>query len=115
MEDLPVELKTALLLRDVAGFSYAEIMEVAEASLPTVKWRIFRARVPVEDMPVLPTVRARLAAERARLWLRHVARHRRVDSRQRRHASAARDQPLPEVAKLSHSKAVSGQHSALSF
>jgi RNA polymerase sigma-70 factor (ECF subfamily) len=44
VEELPAELKTALLLRDVAGFSYAEIMEIAEASLPTVKWRIFRAR-----------------------------------------------------------------------
>jgi RNA polymerase sigma-70 factor (ECF subfamily) len=44
VEDLPPELKTALLLRDVAGFSYSEIMEIAETSLPTVKWRIFRAR-----------------------------------------------------------------------
>lgn len=44
VEDLPEELKTALLLRDVAGFTYAEIMEIAEATLPTVKWRIFRAR-----------------------------------------------------------------------
>jgi RNA polymerase sigma-70 factor (ECF subfamily) len=44
VEELPADLKTALLLRDVAGFSYAEIMEVASASLPTVKWRIFRAR-----------------------------------------------------------------------
>jgi RNA polymerase sigma-70 factor (ECF subfamily) len=44
VEALPAELKMALLLRDVAGFSYAEIMEIAEASLPTVKWRIFRAR-----------------------------------------------------------------------
>jgi RNA polymerase sigma-70 factor, ECF subfamily len=44
VEELPAELRTALLLRDVAGFSYAEIMEIAEASLPTVKWRIFRAR-----------------------------------------------------------------------
>jgi RNA polymerase sigma-70 factor (ECF subfamily) len=44
VEGLPPELKTALLLRDVAGFSYAEIMEIAETSLPTVKWRIFRAR-----------------------------------------------------------------------
>jgi len=44
VEALPPELKTALLLRDVAGFSYSEIMEIAETSLPTVKWRIFRAR-----------------------------------------------------------------------
>jgi len=44
VEELPDDLRTALLLRDVAGFSYAEIMEIAEASLPTVKWRIFRAR-----------------------------------------------------------------------
>lgn len=44
VEELPADLKTALLLRDVAGFSYSEIMEIAETSLPTVKWRIFRAR-----------------------------------------------------------------------
>jgi RNA polymerase sigma-70 factor, ECF subfamily len=41
---LPEELKTCLLLRDIAGLSYTEIMEVAGASLTTVKWRIFRAR-----------------------------------------------------------------------
>lgn len=44
VEELPADLKTALLLRDVAGFSYSEITEIAETSLPTVKWRIFRAR-----------------------------------------------------------------------
>jgi RNA polymerase sigma-70 factor (ECF subfamily) len=44
VEDLPEELKTCLLLRDIAGLSYTEITEVADASLPTVKWRIFRAR-----------------------------------------------------------------------
>jgi RNA polymerase sigma-70 factor, ECF subfamily len=44
VEALPEEMKTCLLLRDIAGLSYTEIMEVADASLPTVKWRIFRAR-----------------------------------------------------------------------
>jgi len=44
VQALPEELKTALLLRDVAGFRYAEIMEISDATLPTIKWRIFRAR-----------------------------------------------------------------------
>ncbi len=41
---LPLDLKTALLLRDVVGLSYLEIAAVVDVSLATVKWRIFKAR-----------------------------------------------------------------------
>lgn len=44
IEGLPTDLKTALLLRDVVGLSYAEIADVLEITLQTVKWRIFEAR-----------------------------------------------------------------------
>ena len=75
---------------------------------------VLAPRVPVEDLPVFPRVRARLAAERARLRLRHVARDRGVHSRQRHARRAARDQSLPEFLELTHLKlsALSGQHSA---
>ena len=46
--DLSVELKTALLLRDVVGMSYAEMAEALELSLATVKWRIYKAREDVQ-------------------------------------------------------------------
>ncbi|HLK42228.1 MAG TPA: sigma-70 family RNA polymerase sigma factor [Thermoleophilia bacterium] len=41
---LPVDLKMALLLRDVVGLSYAEIADALETTLATVKWRIYKAR-----------------------------------------------------------------------
>lgn len=47
VEQLPVGLRMALLLRDVAGLQYAEIADVLEITLPTVKWRIFKARETV--------------------------------------------------------------------
>jgi DNA-directed RNA polymerase specialized sigma24 family protein len=37
----------ALLLRDIAGFSYNEIAEILEITLATVKWRIHKAREEV--------------------------------------------------------------------
>lgn len=46
--DLDLDLKSALLLRDVAGFSYDEIGETLRITLPTVKWRIFKARGDVK-------------------------------------------------------------------
>ncbi len=45
---LNADLKTALLLRDVAGLSYAEIADTLEITLATVKWRIFKAREEVQ-------------------------------------------------------------------
>jgi len=44
IDGLPVDLKMALLLRDVVGLSYNEIAEALEISLATTKWRIFKAR-----------------------------------------------------------------------
>ena len=47
-EALNVELKMALLLRDVVGLSYNEIADSLEITLATVKWRIFKAREEVQ-------------------------------------------------------------------
>jgi RNA polymerase sigma-70 factor (ECF subfamily) len=44
---LNVDLKMALLLRDVVGLSYAEIADALETTLATVKWRIYKARESV--------------------------------------------------------------------
>jgi RNA polymerase sigma-70 factor (ECF subfamily) len=46
--ELPVDLKTALLLRDVTGLSYAEMADALGLSLATVKWRIYKAREDVQ-------------------------------------------------------------------
>ena len=45
---LNVDLKMALLLRDVVGLSYNEIADSLEITLATVKWRIFKAREEVQ-------------------------------------------------------------------
>jgi RNA polymerase sigma-70 factor (ECF subfamily) len=41
---LGLDLKMALLLREVVGLSYQEIADSLEITLPTVKWRIYTAR-----------------------------------------------------------------------
>ena len=48
IEDLNVDLKMALLLRDVVGLSYTEIADSLEITLATVKWRIYKAREEVQ-------------------------------------------------------------------
>src|SRR5213079_3607158 len=48
IDGLPVDLKMALLLRDVVGLSYNEIADSLEVTLATVKWRIFKAREDVQ-------------------------------------------------------------------
>ena len=48
VEELTVDLKMALLLRDVVGLSYAEIADSLEITLATVKWRIYKAREEVQ-------------------------------------------------------------------
>ena len=48
VEELNVDLKMALLLRDVVGLSYTEIADSLEITLATVKWRIYRAREDVQ-------------------------------------------------------------------
>jgi RNA polymerase sigma-70 factor, ECF subfamily len=48
VEGLSVDLKMALLLRDVVGLSYTEIADSLEITLATVKWRIYKAREDVQ-------------------------------------------------------------------
>ena len=48
VEGLSLDLRTALLLRDVVGLSYNEIADALDVSLPTVKWRIYKAREQVQ-------------------------------------------------------------------
>jgi RNA polymerase sigma-70 factor (ECF subfamily) len=48
VELLNVDLKMALLLRDVVGMSYTEIADSLEITLATVKWRIYKAREEVQ-------------------------------------------------------------------
>jgi RNA polymerase sigma-70 factor, ECF subfamily len=47
IDALSVDLKMALLLRDVTGLSYSEIADSLEITLATVKWRIYKAREEV--------------------------------------------------------------------
>src|SRR6266496_1470186 len=46
--NLNVDLKMALLLRDIVGLSYTEIGDALEVTLATVKWRIYKAREDVQ-------------------------------------------------------------------
>jgi RNA polymerase sigma-70 factor (ECF subfamily) len=48
VENLNVDLKMALLLRDVVGLAYTEIADSLEITLATVKWRIYKAREEVQ-------------------------------------------------------------------
>ena len=48
VESLNVDLKSALLLRDVVGLSYTEIADSLEITLATVKRRIYKAREDVQ-------------------------------------------------------------------
>lgn len=47
MEALPVELRTAIVLREIDGRSYEEISEIMDCPIGTVRSRIFRAREAV--------------------------------------------------------------------
>jgi RNA polymerase sigma-70 factor (ECF subfamily) len=65
---LNVDLKMALLLRDVVGMSYGEIADSLEITLATVKWRIYKAREEVQgaltrEGVAISTSRAPAAAE----------------------------------------------------
>jgi len=48
VEQLTLDLKMALLLRDIVGLSYTEIADSLEVTLATVKWRIWKAREEVQ-------------------------------------------------------------------
>ncbi|WP_317202309.1 RNA polymerase sigma factor RpoE [Janthinobacterium sp.] len=59
MDSLPLELRTAIVLREIEGLSYEEISAVMACPIGTVRSRIFRAREviaeklrPFLDMPV---------------------------------------------------------------
>jgi RNA polymerase sigma-70 factor (ECF subfamily) len=48
INDLPEELRTAILLREIEGMSYEEIAETMECPVGTVRSRIFRAREAID-------------------------------------------------------------------
>jgi RNA polymerase sigma-70 factor (ECF subfamily) len=48
IEDLPEDLKTAIMLREIEGLSYEEIACVMECPIGTVRSRIFRARESID-------------------------------------------------------------------
>lgn len=59
MDALPLDLRTAIVLREIEGLSYEEIAQVMACPLGTVRSRIFRAREtiarrlrPLLDLPV---------------------------------------------------------------
>jgi RNA polymerase sigma-70 factor, ECF subfamily len=49
IDELPDELRTAILLREVEGLSYEEISQAMECPIGTVRSRIFRAREAVDE------------------------------------------------------------------
>jgi RNA polymerase sigma-70 factor (ECF subfamily) len=61
IEALNVDLKMALLLRDVVGLSYTEIADSLEITLATVKWRIYKAREEVAAALALEGITAATA------------------------------------------------------
>lgn len=48
MRDLPPDLRTAIMLRELDGLSYEEIAEAMECPVGTVRSRIFRAREAID-------------------------------------------------------------------
>lgn len=48
IDELPEDLRTAIMLREVEGLSYEEIASVMECPIGTVRSRIFRAREAVD-------------------------------------------------------------------
>lgn len=56
IEDLPEELRTAIILREFEGLSYEEIAEAMNCPVGTVRSRIFRAREAIDKK--LRTLRA---------------------------------------------------------
>ena len=49
MQALPEELRAALTLRELEGFSYDDIAEVLGCPVGTVRSRIFRAREAIDE------------------------------------------------------------------
>jgi RNA polymerase sigma-70 factor, ECF subfamily len=57
IEQLPVELRTAIVLREIDGLSYEEIAQTMDCPIGTVRSRIFRAReaIAAKLRPILDT------------------------------------------------------------
>lgn len=57
LEQLPEELRTAIVLREIEGLSYEEIANIMECPIGTVRSRIFRAREAISEelRPLLGT------------------------------------------------------------
>jgi len=57
LEELPEELRTAIILREIEGLSYEEIANIMDCPIGTVRSRIFRAREAISDQlrPLLGT------------------------------------------------------------
>lgn len=49
IEELPLEFREVLILREIEGLSYKEISEVADAPIGTVMSRLARARKQLQD------------------------------------------------------------------
>lgn len=49
MRELPVDLRTAIMLREIDGLSYEEIAESMDCPVGTVRSRIFRAREAIDN------------------------------------------------------------------
>jgi len=54
MEELPEELRVAIVLRELEGLSYEEIASAMECPIGTVRSRIFRARDAIEQAMGVP-------------------------------------------------------------
>lgn len=50
IEELPEDLRTAILLRELEGMSYEEIAEAMDCPIGTVRSRIFRAREAIDKV-----------------------------------------------------------------
>jgi RNA polymerase sigma-70 factor (ECF subfamily) len=48
MAELPEDLRTAIVLRELEGLSYEEIAEAMDCPVGTVRSRIFRAREAID-------------------------------------------------------------------
>lgn len=48
IDDLPEDLRTAIVLREIEGMSYDEIADVMECPIGTVRSRLFRAREAID-------------------------------------------------------------------
>ncbi|SER08905.1 RNA polymerase sigma-70 factor, ECF subfamily [Nitrosomonas sp. Nm51] len=57
LEELPNELRTAIILREIEGLSYEDIANIMECPIGTVRSRIFRAREAISEKlrPLLGT------------------------------------------------------------